>query len=281
MLVNFDPVFFSLGPLKIHWYGLMYLLGFLAFWMLGNHRAKQLQYGWTQEQVGDFLFYGVLGVVIGGRLGYLLFYDFANVLEDPRRIYQIWNGGMSFHGGFLGILAAIFYYQRKTGKAFHEISDFIIPLIPPGLFFGRVGNFIGGELWGRISDVPWAMVFPAALPDEKLTAREIEALYETGQLDHLARHPSQLYEAFLEGIVLFVIVWIYSRRIRPPLAVTGLMIAGYGVFRSIVEWFREPDRDIGFLFGNWLTMGQLLSWPLIIAGVTMLAVAYRRSKVTA
>ncbi len=274
-LVDFDPVLLNLGPVKIHWYGLMYLLAFLTFLLLGNYRARQPGSGWTEAEISDMLFYGVLGVVLGGRIGYLLFYDFAEVLKDPHRIYQIWKGGMSFHGGLIGVGLAFAWFARKTGKPYHRIADFLIPMIAPGLFFGRLGNFIGGELWGRPSDLPWAMIFPNSL-ERLLPADQLQAEYLAGNLNHLARHPSQLYEAILEGLVLFVIVWVYSRKPRPPLAVTGLFFVGYGVFRSTVEWFREPDRDIGFLAGDWLTMGQVLSWPLIATGAIMLIVAYRR-----
>ncbi|MFK7956475.1 MAG: prolipoprotein diacylglyceryl transferase [Lysobacterales bacterium] len=273
-LVNFDPVLLNLGPVKIHWYGVMYLLGFVTFMLLGNYRARQPDSGWSEAEVSDMLFYGVLGVVLGGRLGYLVFYDFAEVVKDPHRIYQIWKGGMSFHGGLIGVGLAFAWFARKTGKPYHQIADFLIPMIPPGLFFGRIGNFIGGELWGRSSDVPWAMIFPDAL-QTSYTAQQLQEQYLSGNLNHLARHPSQLYEALLEGLLLFVIVWMFSSKARPPMAVTGVFFIGYGVFRSIVEWFREPDRDIGFIAGDWLTMGQILSWPLIIIGIGMLIYAYR------
>ncbi|MEM1088803.1 MAG: prolipoprotein diacylglyceryl transferase [Pseudomonadota bacterium] len=275
-LVDFDPVAIQLGPLKVHWYGLMYLLGFLTFLLLGNYRARQPGSDWTEAEVSDFLFYGVLGVVLGGRIGYLLFYDLGAVVDDPHRIYQIWNGGMSFHGGLIGVGVAFAWFARKTGKPYHRIADFVIPMVAPGLLFGRIGNFIGGELWGRQSDVPWAMIFPQSITPA-LSPEALKAEYLAGNLNTFARHPSQLYEALLEGLVLFAIVWVYSSRRRPPLAVTGLFFVGYGVFRSAVEWFREPDRDIGFLAGGWLTMGQLLSWPLIAVGVVMLALAFRQS----
>ena len=202
-----DPVAVSLGPLHIHWYGLMYLCGFAGAWWLGRVRA--VRYGWTVEQVEDLLFYGAIGVILGGRLGYSIFYDFANNIENPFNIFKIWQGGMSFHGGLLGVLVAFWLFSRKTGKSYFEISDFIAPMVPIGLFFGRVGNFINGELWGKVSDVPWAMVFPTGGP--------------------LPRHPSQLYEAGLEGVVLFLVLWLYSAKPKPVGAVSGLFLLGYGL----------------------------------------------------
>lgn len=275
--VDFDPVFLALGPLKIHWYGIMYLLGFLTFFLLGAYRAGQPRFGWTRDEVSDILFYGAVGVVIGGRLGYVLFYDLGNVIDDPRRIYQIWNGGMSFHGGLLGVLVAMAWFGRKTGRGFWKVADFVAPLAPPGLFFGRIGNFIGGELWGRYSDAPWAMIFPKAVTVPGGSPAELYQYYQAGLLNDQARHPSQLYEALLEGLVLFVVLWIYSSRLRPTMAVSGLFLVGYGAFRSLVELFREPDRDKGFLLGDWLTMGQALSLPLVLAGLTLIVLAYRRA----
>ncbi|MDJ0653441.1 MAG: prolipoprotein diacylglyceryl transferase [Xanthomonadales bacterium] len=274
--VNFDPVAFSLGPLKIHWYGIMYLVGFICFWLLGSYRAGRPNSGWKKEEVSDFLFYGALGVILGGRLGYILFYDFANVIDDPLRILQIWKGGMSFHGGFLGVLVAMLWFARKTGRRFFQVSDFFIPMIAPGLFFGRVGNFIGGELWGRVSDAPWAMIFPRSIDVRPWNPEVIYQQYLAGQLNDQARHPSQLYEALLEGLLLFVIVWVYSSKPRPAMAVTGFFMIGYGAFRSLVEHYREPDADKGFLLGDWLTMGQLLSFPLIAAGLVMMILASRK-----
>lgn len=249
-----DPVAISLGPISVHWYGLMYLFGFTGAWLLGRVRAAR--YGWTAEQVEDLLFYGAIGVILGGRLGYSLFYDFTNNIEHPLNILKIWQGGMSFHGGLLGVLIAFWLFSRKTGKSYFEISDFIAPMVPIGLFFGRIGNFINGELWGKVSDVPWAMVFPHGGP--------------------LPRHPSQLYEAGLEGLVLFVLLWLYSIKPKPLGAVSGLFLLGYGVFRSIVELVRIPDQQYGYFAFDWLTMGQILSLPMILLGVFILVVAYRR-----
>ncbi|NQD36325.1 prolipoprotein diacylglyceryl transferase [Permianibacter sp. IMCC34836] len=253
-----DPVIFSIGPVALRWYGLMYLLGFLAAWWLGNHRARKPGSGWTGEQVSDFLFYGFLGVVLGGRLGYVFFYQFGLFLDNPLYLFRIWEGGMSFHGGLLGVLVAFIWYAKANKRAVFDVADFFAPLVPPGLFFGRIGNFINAELWGREAgpDVPWAFRFP------------------TDSL-HLLRHPSQLYEALLEGLLLFLILWFFSRQSRPRMAVSGLFAAGYGVFRFIVEYFREPDAHLG-LQALGLSRGQWLCVPLIATGVVLLVLAYRR-----
>lgn len=275
--VNFDPVALTLGPLSIHWYGIMYLVAFGCFWALASYRARQAQSGWSEVEVSDLLFYGALGVVLGGRIGYLIFYDLQYVIQDPHRIYRIWTGGMSFHGGLLGVLVACLWFARKTGRGFFQVIDFVAPLVPPGLFFGRLGNFFGGELWGRLSDAPWAMIFPKAINLPMLSPAELEAAYQAGVLNDQARHPSQLYEAGLEGLILFIILWLYSRSPRPTAAVSGLFLVGYGAFRAFVEYFRQPDEHIGFLAGNWLTMGMVLSVPLILAGAVIMIVAHRRT----
>lgn len=253
-----DPVALSLGPLAIHWYGLMYLLGFAFVWLLGRYRAQRV--GWQTNQLEDLLFYGAIGVILGGRLGYAFFYDLPANLDNPFNLLKIWQGGMSFHGGLLGVLAAFWYFGRKTGKSFFEISDFIAPMVPIGLMLGRIGNFINGELWGRVSDVPWAMVFPGA--------------------GSLPRHPSQLYQAALEGLLLFLILWFFSAKPRPRAAVSGLFLLGYGVFRFIVEFVRIPDPQYGYLAFDWLTMGQVLCLPMIIGGLMMMIWAYKRERVT-
>lgn len=249
-----DPVAISLGPLSIHWYGLMYLLGFAFVWLLGRYRAAR--HDWQVGQLEDLLFYGALGVILGGRLGYALFYDLPANLDNPLNLLKIWQGGMSFHGGLIGVLIAFWYFGRKTGKSFFEISDFIAPMVPVGLMLGRIGNFINGELWGRVSDLPWAMVFPGAGP--------------------LPRHPSQLYQAALEGLLLFIVLWIYSAKPRPRAAVSGLFLLGYGLFRFIVEFVRIPDPQYGYLAFGWLTMGQILCLPMVIGGAMMMVWAYRR-----
>lgn len=261
MLPNIDPVALKIGPLAIHWYGLMYLFAFLGSWLLARHRAKQTG-DWTPKQVDDIIFYGALGVILGGRIGYVLFYDFANVIHEPLILFKIWQGGMSFHGGLLGVLFALLFYAKYIQKSFLAMTDFVIPFVPLGLGLGRLGNFINGELAGRTTDVPWAMIFP--------------------QLDFLPRHPSQLYEFLLEGVVLFVLLWWFSAKPKPKMAVTGLFLFLYGIFRFAIEFFREPDGHLGFIALDWLTMGQLLSIPLIVTGGLFLLSAYKKhEKVTA
>ena len=250
-----DPVALSLGPLQVHWYGLMYLFGFVGAWWLGRVRADR--YGWTAEEVEDLLFYGAIGVIVGGRVGYSIFYDFPAMIENPLNLFKVWQGGMSFHGGLIGVLLAFAFFSRKTGKSYFTISDFIAPMVPIGLFFGRIGNFINGELWGKVSDVPWAMVFPNGGP--------------------LARHPSQLYEAILEGLLLFIILWWYSAKPKPLGAVSGLFLLGYGTFRFLVEFVRIPDQQYGYLLLDWITMGQILSLPMIVMGLFFTVRAYQKA----
>jgi phosphatidylglycerol:prolipoprotein diacylglycerol transferase len=254
-----DPVAFSIGPLKVHWYGLMYLVGFVGGWWLGVHRAKKPNSGWTEQQVGDLLFYVALGVILGGRLGYVLFYDFANYVQEPLNIFKIWQGGMSFHGGLIGVVLGMWLYGRRTQRTFFQVSDFVAPLVPIGYCAGRIGNFINGELWGRVTDVPWGMVFPGGGPDP--------------------RHPSQLYQAFLGGVVIFTILYFYSNKPRPTMAVSGLFAALFGAYRFTVEFFRQPDAHLGFIAFDWLTMGQLLSAPLVPLGIALMVLAYRRKSV--
>ena len=263
MLIHpqFNPVAISVGPLAIHWYGLMYLMAFLQLWWLGKHRIlshpQLARKGWTVQQHDDLLFYGVLGVILGGRLGQVLFYEPGYYFSDPARILAIWQGGMSFHGGFLGVLLAMALCAHKWQRAWLDITDFIAPLVPLGLAAGRVGNFINGELWGRVADpsLPWAMVFP--------------------RVDDLPRHPSQLYQAGLEGLLLFAPLWIYPGKTRPRGAVSGAFLIGYGCFRFLAEYFRTPDEGI-FGLSEVISMGQWLSLPMIVIGVLMLAAAHRR-----
>lgn len=253
---EFDPVAFAAGPLQVRWYGLMYLLGFAAAWFLGVRRTHQSWAPVTANQFADLLFYAAAGVILGGRLGYSLFYQWDYYSQRPLEILMIWRGGMSFHGGLVGVLAACWIFGRRVGRGFFEITDFVAPLVPIGLALGRIGNFINGELWGRASDLPWAMVFPHAGP--------------------FPRHPSQLYESALEGVALFVVLWLFSARPRPAMAVSGLFLLGYGLARGSVEFFREPDEHLGFLFADWVTMGHLLTAPMILCGVLLLILAYRR-----
>ncbi len=257
---NIDPVALELGPLKIHWYGITYLIGFAAAWWLGRLRARRPGSGWTEQQVGDLIFYGALGVILGGRIGYVLFYDLPVYLDNPLRIFQIWQGGMSFHGGLIGVLIGMALFARRYRKSFFEVTDFLAPLAPIGIGVVRIGNFINGELWGKVSDLPWAMVFPSGGP--------------------LPRHPSQLYESFLEGAVLFAIVWLYSSRTRPLRAVSGMFLLFYGIFRFLVEFVRVPDPQLGYLAFGWVTMGQILSLPMIVAGAVLIWLAYRRREVS-
>ena len=273
--IAFDPVAFSIGPLEVHWYGIMYLLAFLFFWALGSWLANNRKWwGWSSQEVGDFLFYGMLGVVLGGRLGYVFFYSFQNLLDDPLFLFRITDGGMSFHGGLLGALVAMWWFGRRTGRSFWKVSDFVAPLVPVGLGLGRVGNFIGGELWGRSSDAPWAMIFANSIQAGGWQSVELEAAWKSGALDHLARHPSQLYQALGEGLALFILLAVYSRRPRPTAAVSGLFLVGYGCFRFMAEFFREPDDHIGFIISEWLTMGMLLSLPMVLAGIVIMVFAY-------
>ncbi len=245
-----DPIAFSLGPIQVHWYGLMYTAGFLASWGLGNYRASKPGSGWTTKEVGDMLTWIMLGVILGARIGYTLFYNFSYYIENPIEIFYLWQGGMSFHGGLLGGMLSLYLWGRTTNKRFLDMLDFTAPFIAPGLFLGRMANFVNGELWGRVTTSPLGMVFP--------------------HVDAYPRHPVQLYEAFLEGLLLFVIIWIFSSKERPQGAVAGLFAFCYGLFRMFCEHFREPDVQVGYLFGEWFTMGMLLSLPLVLVGVVML-----------
>lgn len=253
-----NPVAFHLVGWPVYWYGLMYLLGFLGGWAILSWRLRYSPWrGFTQEQLSDIVFYAALGAIIGGRLGFILFYDWPVLLNDPLFIFKTWKGGMSFHGGVLGVVIAMWMCKRKFKKHFLALTDLIVPGLPIGLGAGRIGNFINGELWGRITDVPWGMIFPAGGP--------------------LPRHPSQLYEFGLEGVVLFLILWTYSRQPRPLGAVSGLFAICYSVFRFLAEYFREPDVQIGYLWGG-ITEGQLLSIPLFLVGVALFVLAYTKQK---
>ncbi len=272
---SINPIAVQLGPLSVHWYGLMYIVGFGVAWWLGRRRIRQGRLPVDDKAFGDLLFYGLLGVIVGGRLGYILFYNAGEWLSDPLMLVRVWEGGMSFHGGLIGVLAAIGWWSHRHGLHMFDTVDFIAPLVPIGLGLGRIGNFVGGELWGRVSDVPWAMVFPHAPGVPALPIADLQALAASGGLDGLARHPSQLYQAFIEGVILFAVVWWYSSRPRPRYAVSGVFAIVYGLGRIAVEFVREPDAHIGFLAGGWLTMGMLLSLPLVAIGLWLLWLSRR------
>ncbi|MDL2216838.1 prolipoprotein diacylglyceryl transferase [Desulfovibrio sp. OttesenSCG-928-M14] len=252
-----SPDMLSIGPLTVRWYGMMYLFGFLSAWLLGRWRAVRNRV-FTPVQFDDVLIFGCIGVLLGARFGYVLFYNPAYYFAHPVEILAVWQGGMSFHGGMLGVMIAQGLAGRRYGKSFFQTMDFMAPLVPPGLFFGRIGNFINAELWGKVTDVPWGMVFPGAGTEP--------------------RHPSQLYEAALEGVLLFGILWIYSAKPRPTMAVSGLFALGYGCFRFFVEFFRQPDAHIGYLAFGWLTMGMALCLPIIALGAFLLWAAHAGAK---
>jgi phosphatidylglycerol---prolipoprotein diacylglyceryl transferase len=257
---HIDPIAFSLGPLHVHWYGIMYLIGFVAGWFLARSRARRPGSTWTTLDIDDLIFYCAVGVIVGGRLGWCIFYGHDVIAESWLNIFRIWDGGMSFHGGMLGVLGAILIFARIKRKNVADVCDFVAPLPGIGLMAGRIGNFINGELWGKPTTLPWGFKVPDA----------------AGEL--VARHPSQLYEATLEGLVLFVILWWYTSKPRPRLAPTGLFLILYGCARFAVEWVRLPDANIGYLVGNWLTMGMLLTMPMILVGAVIMIFAYRLAR---
>lgn len=248
---DLDPVAFAIGNIELHWYGLMYLIGFAVGWGLGRWRASRPDSGWTGAEVDDLLTQVMLGCIIGGRLGYVIFYDPGAYLQEPLEILKIWHGGMSFHGGLIGAAAAFWIFGWLHHKTFLQVSDFVSPLVPQAIMWGRLGNFINGELWGKASDLPWAMVFRSAGPEP--------------------RHPSQLYEALLEGLILFIALWLYSSRPRKPGAVSGFFAIGYALARIIIEFVRLPDAHIGYLAFSWLTMGQVMSLPILLLGIWLMA----------
>ena len=252
-----DPVALALGPLKIHWYGLMYLIGIGAAWLILSRRLNRFDPTWTKEKLSDLVFWVAMGVIVGGRLGYVLFYDLSAYIANPLLIFEVWKGGMAFHGGLIGVMLAVWGFGKRNGKSFFQIMDFIAPVVPIGLGAGRIGNFINAELWGKASDVPWAMIFPT-------------------DPQQLARHPSQLYQFALEGVALFLILWLYSRKPRPTMAVSGMFALFYGIFRFIVEFVRVPDAQLGYLAFGWVTMGQILCIPMIAGGLLLIWWAYNR-----
>lgn len=258
---DINPVAINLGFIQIRWYGISYVTGILLAWWLLRIRSKKLYEIWGPDQVADLIFYATVGIILGGRLGSVLFYNLPYYVEHPLDVFKIWEGGMSFHGGLIGVLIGIWWFARRQKMGFFYVSDFLAPVVPIGLFLGRIANFINGELWGRPSNLPWAMIFPDP------------------RAGNIPRHPSQLYEAFFEGLVLFTVLWWYSSRPRPLMAVSGLFLLLYGIFRGLVEFVREPDPQLGFLAGGWLTMGMLLSAPMIVLGILFLYLAYRRRRV--
>jgi phosphatidylglycerol---prolipoprotein diacylglyceryl transferase len=253
---DFNPVAISIGPVQVHWYGIMYLIGFGTGWLGARSRAKNPDSRIRPEHIDDIVFYIALGAVVGGRVGYMLVYGLSELIADPLSLFRVWEGGMSFHGGFLGVLVATWLYGRSIKQPFFVVMDFVAPWTAFGLFAGRIGNFINGELWGKPTspDAPWAVIV-------------------NGQ----ARHPSQLYEALLEGIVLFLVLWLYSKKPRPTMATSGLFLIVYGISRVVIEFVREPDPQIGYLALGWITMGQVLSAPMVIVGVILMTLAYRRA----
>jgi phosphatidylglycerol:prolipoprotein diacylglycerol transferase len=250
---DFDPVAFSIGGVKVHWYGLMYVVGFIAGWWLARRRAMAPGSTWKPADVDDLIFFAAVGVIVGGRLGWILVYGFDALREDPLAIIRVWQGGMSFHGGLAGVMIAVALFARRRGRRIADVFDFTAPLPAVGLCAGRIGNFINGELWGKPTDLPWGM-----------------------RVDGEVLHPSQLYEAALEGVVLFALLWWFTSKPRPRLAPAGLFLSLYAIFRIAVEFVRVPDADIGYLAFGWLTMGQLLSLPVLAVGLAMLAWAYTR-----
>ena len=254
---DINPIAIKIGSFKIHWYGIMYLLGFLSAWLLGTKRSQRIKGLWEKDDIADLIFYGMAGVLLGGRIGYIVFYNLPFYLSHPLDIFKIWTGGMAFHGALIGVVIAFILYARKKGKNLFQVGDLILPTIPIGLGLGRLGNFINGELWGKESHLPWAMVFPL-------------------DPSQLPRHPSELYEFFLEGVILFIILWFYSAKERPRMTVSGMFLMLYGIFRFLVEFVRLPDPQLGYLAFGWLTMGQLLSIPMIIIGAWFIYWGYAK-----
>ncbi len=253
-----DPVALALGPLEIHWYGLMYIVGFAGGFWLVVHRVEKLP-AWNRDRISDLLFYIVLGVILGGRIGYMCFYNFADFAAHPWRLVMVWQGGMSFHGGLIGVIGAMYAYMRKSGMRFFQVADFVAPLVPIGLFFGRIGNFINSELWGKITDSPLGM-----------------RVYDPHLQMMVRKYPTQLLEALLEGVALFLILWAHSAKPRPVGATSGLFLFVYGSFRFFVEFFRAPDAQLGYLLWDWVTMGQLLSLPMVVIGAGLFVMTNRR-----
>jgi phosphatidylglycerol:prolipoprotein diacylglycerol transferase len=274
-----DPVIVTLGPLAIHWYGLMYVIGFAVAWLLARRRAGAPDSTWRPVDVDDLIFYAAIGVIAGGRVGWLLFYGGEQVIENPITIIQIWKGGMSFHGGLLGVIVAVALFARQRQRRVADVLDFLAPLPGIGIFAGRIGNFINGELWGKPTDAPWGVVLDPTLLHPK-QADEALRLCERFQVDPcvIQVHASQIYQGLLEGLLVFVILWIYTSRHRPRYAPSGLFLIGYGVCRFLIEFVRLPDINRGYILWDWVTMGQILSTPMILGGIALLVIAYRRNE---
>jgi phosphatidylglycerol:prolipoprotein diacylglycerol transferase len=257
---EFDPVFLQLGPIAIHWYAITYMAGIGLVWWTVSVRNRRYAMGWSKDALSDLIFvYGILGVILGGRIGYMLFYGTADLIANPLSLLKVWQGGMSFHGGMLGVFIAALVYAKRHQRSVFSVIDFIAPSIPLALGCGRIGNFINGELPGRASELPWAVIYPG---------------------DYIARHPSSLYQAITEGLVLFGILSIYAARPRPPMAIAGAFLVGYGLLRLLTEFFREPDAHMGFVAFGWITTGQLLSLPMLILGVGLMLFGYLKKRQT-
>ncbi len=272
-----DPVIVSIGPLAIHWYGLMYVIGFAAAWLLARRRAGMPESTWRPVDVDDLIFFAAIGVIAGGRIGWLIFYGGEQVIADPITIIQIWKGGMSFHGGLVGVIVAVALFARRRGRRIADVLDFLAPLPGIGIFAGRIGNFINGELWGKPTEVPWGFV---------LDPSTLHPLQRDGALQMCERfnvdpcviqvHASQLYQGLLEGLLVFIILWVFTAKPRPRLAPSGLFLLGYGICRFLIEFVRVPDLNRGYILFDWVTMGQILSTPMILVGIALLVMAYRR-----
>ncbi|MDO4450221.1 MAG: prolipoprotein diacylglyceryl transferase [Moraxella sp.] len=278
---QFNPVALDLGFLQVHWYGLMYLLAFLSAYLLATFWGKK-RGDFTGEAVSDLIFFGAMGVILGGRIGYVILYNFSEFLANPAYLFKVWEGGMSFHGGFMGVVVAMFFFAKKYKKSPFTVLDFVAPCVPLGLLFGRIGNFINGELWGRVSHGDYAhlMYFPQAVSADHDLINADQSLHaiahQMGEYYLLPRHPSQLYQAFSEGVLLFILLWWFSSKPRPRYAVSALFLLGYGCSRFTTEFFRQPDVGYELIFG-WMSKGQLYSLPMIIAGVILLVLAYKKN----
>lgn len=276
-----DPVIFSLGPVAVHWYGLMYVIGFAAAWWLARRRAAQPGSTWKPIDVDDLIFFAAIGVIAGGRVGWVLFYGFEGVMQSPLRALRIWEGGMSFHGGLLGVILAVTWFAKRRDRSVGDVWDFTAVLPALGLFAGRIGNFINGELWGKMTDMPWGVVVDAAGLHPEQADKVLPLCLQFGVNPcRIVLHPSQLYEAILEGLATFIIVWVYTVKPRPRWSAAGLFLLCYGVFRSVVELVRVPDDNRGYLLLGWVTEGQLLSLPMILGGLGLIVWAYRKQPIT-